>query len=231
MTATGLDLDLEEFLADVERAMRASGRIIPGNGAYVETRRPQTLREAMQWETAGNQTLELMAGWTEKLCRAYRERGSRDPSKNIFIGPTGCGKTKLSKFVFSYANSVGGDIYREGKYQAGRTPYAIFVSWRRLCASGGDQEWEDFVKFDVSGALMVVIDDIGAETDQFKGGASTARLQHVLEVAERKWLLITTNVKPDKWASIWGARVASRLEACTKRIIPDDVPDYRKKQR
>jgi len=80
----------------------------------------------------------------------------------------------------------------------------------------------------VRGLDLLVLDDLGAETDRYRSGVPTARLQRVLELMEHRWLLITTNVPKDKWRERWDQRICSRLEA-SAYISLFHVPDYRPK--
>ena len=118
----------------------------------------------------------------------------------------------------------------ENGYWGGAIPQAIFWRWQQL-ADLEEEEWKgaflDIIGDDrVAGADLVILDDVGAETDKFKSGAPTARFQTVMEALEHRWLLITTNVPKAKWRERWDGRIASRMEA-SAFVSLFNVPDYR----
>ena len=71
---------------------------------------------------------------------------------------------------------------------------------------------------------LLVIDDIGAEYDPSK--IATEKLYLLLEHRERKWMVLTTNVPPEKWEEKFERRISSRLLRNSHIVALDKVPDY-----
>ena len=86
-------------------------------------------------------------------------------------------------------------------------------------------QWDD-IEVATQRARMVLIDDVGSETDRFRTGEPAERLRVILDLCAGKWLLITTNVPKAKFADVFDVRVQSRLE---RAVVLDrvGVPDYR----
>lgn len=78
---------------------------------------------------------------------------------------------------------------------------------------------------DVCDASLVIVDDLGTETDQFRSGAPTQRLCELLNACERKHLWATTNVPPAGWAAKWDQRVEDRLLSADVVVVK--APSYR----
>ena len=100
-----------------------------------------------------------------------------------------------------------------------------YADWPKLVEITDDAEYEDAAR-DLREADVVLLDDVGAETDRFKSGAPTSRLRRILSDLENRWVLITTNLMPDQFLGRWDARVASRLSAARVFNAPN-TPDYR----
>lgn len=64
---------------------------------------------------------------------------------------------------------------------------------------------------EVRGCSLLILDDVGIETDVFKSGLPTARLCELLNERVGKFTVITTNVPLGSWAPRWDARVEDRL--------------------
>lgn len=144
----------------------------------------------------------------------------------VIGGPVGTGKTMLAKVVLRCAMSqtLMPDIRASRK--STHTPEAHMLKWVELgCDEHSEKDFGERLENFVRAATLVVIDDIGAESDRYKSGVSRNRLLRVLEVCEKKWLFATTNLKPDQYESRYDERVSSRLRGAVSVWI--DAPDYR----
>jgi DNA replication protein DnaC len=79
---------------------------------------------------------------------------------------------------------------------------------------------------DLGRCQLIVLDDLGAETDRFRSGTPAARLRRLLEQSQNKWLIATTNTPKAEWPNVFDNRVASRLSAA-RVITTTGIPDYR----
>ena len=172
-----------------------------------------------------------LAMTAESFCRQSIRSAIRPTRWLVFGGHTGCGKTHAAKAVLRRFRACRIWAWEQG-YWGGAIPNATFWRWQKL-ADMEEAGWRDAFEEirgseAVRGADLLILDDVGAETDRYKSGVPTARLQQVLEAMERRWLLITTNVPRDQWTKRWDQRIASRLSAAAY-VSLFNVPDYRPK--
>jgi DNA replication protein DnaC len=78
---------------------------------------------------------------------------------------------------------------------------------------------------EVDESSMVIIDDIGTETDRYRTGIPCSRLCQLLDHCRNKWLWITTNKHPNEWATTWDKRVEDRMLAGDVLVL--DAPSWR----
>lgn len=94
----------------------------------------------------------------------------------------------------------GGRAWRE-------FPRMLYVDWPHQVnefKSGNYGLMQDMLSFG-----LLVLDDIGAEHDPSKNG--TDHLCQILSQRERKFTVITTNIKPEFWPEKFDTRIADRL--------------------
>jgi DNA polymerase III delta prime subunit len=171
-----------------------------------------------------------LAMTAEAFCRHSIRNTNRRVKWLILGGMTGCGKTHAAKRISRRFKDCRSWAWEKQFWPA--MPNAEFWRWQELA----DMEEDDWKRVcqeidgvgQVRGIDLLVLDDVGAETDRFKSGVPTARLQQVMDTMEHRWLLITTNVPKDQWAERWDKRIASRMEA-SSYISLFNVPDYRPK--
>lgn len=171
------------------------------------------------------QGVTRMATWVEWwLRRAARNEQDGQSKWMILSGPTGTGKTHILKACTRFFDHHAIDLY--GVYW--RTPPGVFMNrWVSMTSRSKIDQWSDYMR-DIRKASIVFIDDIGAQSDTYKGGEGNFRLQNILDVMEGKWCLLTTNYLQATWEKRFGPRCASRL-AASKRCETIGVPDYRSK--
>lgn len=151
---------------------------------------------------------------------------NRRPQWLVLSGGTGCGKTLLAKRALRVIRETSLDAYNAGLWgDRGRTCTTAQADWPRLVEITDDADYEDAAR-DLREADVVLLDDVGAETDRFKSGAPASRLRRLLSDLEHKWVLITTNLLPTQFMGRWDARVASRLSAAHV-FNASNIPDYR----
>lgn len=141
-----------------------------------------------------------------------------------FVGQTGTGKTMVAKAIHAYVGSRQILAWSVGWLPDTRLSAPVYLDWPMLCrkdSSVFDARLDEFV-----GAHLVVIDDLGAESEKFKNGESQERLLEVLQQSKDKWLIVTTNVLPIRWREVFGQRCADRLLA-GNHVDLSGVPSYR----
>lgn len=167
----------------------------------------------------------MLARACERFCgRMLREM--RDKGTWMVVGgQTGCGKSHVAKAVAHYWDTHKIDAWHRGWLgTSSHLPNAEFVLWT-LALNAEEREWKDWLQ-GIKEARLVVLDDLGAESDRFRSGKNTERLLSVLNSIERKWVLITTNVQGNQWVKVWDQRVADRLKGAVYLDL-FKVPSYR----
>lgn len=134
-------------------------------------------------------------------------KNEQGPKLLVLVGDTGRGKTHCAKRLSAWAGHVAISAWEAGKWR--RPPTIAFHEWSTIAAKD-QQEWFDWIQVNSEEDLLI-IDDIGTETDRFKSREPVERLRLLLSRRESKWTVITTNISPDEWRNTWDARVEDRL--------------------
>lgn len=145
---------------------------------------------------------------------------------NVVSGTVGTAKTRCARALHAYCGTAGAEAYYRGHWKGDSFPRSIFIEWLTVAEPDKCDEREfDWIVRDAERASMVIIDDIGTETDRYKTGIPTQRLCHILNRIEKKFCYITTNKKPTVWAEIWDLRVEDRL--LNSNLIEVNAPSFR----
>lgn len=146
----------------------------------------------------------------------------------VIVGAVGCGKTHVAKALRRWAERLAFDAWAAEWHKNNPTaiPVILFQEWIDFASpeSCSDEEFREFIR-DVDAASLVIVDDIGIECDQFKSGIPAQRLCQLLNACEGKFLLLTTNVRPNEWQKKWDQRVEDRL--LSGETIQINSPSYR----
>lgn len=118
------------------------------------------------------------------------------------------------------------DAWARGWIPGDHLPNAEFVIWP-LAAEAPRYEWKDWLA-GIRSARVVLFDDVGSESDRFRSGEPAERLREALEAVERKWVVLTTNIEPNRWSARFDQRVADRLNKAA-HVSLEHVPSYRGK--
>lgn len=149
----------------------------------------------------------------------------RDPQIGrllILCGPNGTGKTHCAKAVDRWVDKVGGSRLRMRRFNDVGPMSCQYVFWPRFLDVLKNGQWESVEEHfhaDVS-----VLDDVGAGHDPSKMGVD--KLCQILSLREKRWTLVTTNVKPSEWVEKFDLRTASRFTRSSTIIDLSGVPEY-----
>lgn len=149
----------------------------------------------------------------------------------VIHGAFGTGKSHVMRWVVRAFNDWIWDFILSGKTKWGssRKPLAYAVNWSKFVRQG-EHENANTSLLDLRSVDLLAVDDIGSESDQFRGGANLSLLRDLLEDSRNKWVMISTNVVPGSWAKVFGPRVADRLSAAVF-VDLTGVPSYRPKKK
>lgn len=169
--------------------------------------------------------IRKMAIWLESFLRAACMNCRQKGTGMVIYGPVGTGKSHGIKRVKRYLESYAIDIYSLGSWPRGsRIPSTCFAVWSRKAQleNGSFEDWFE----DAKDAAWIILDDVGSEVDQYKSGAPAERLRRVLELARNRWMILTTNVPPEKWTSAFDERAVDRMRGMHLLDL-SGVPSYR----
>lgn len=146
----------------------------------------------------------------------------------ILVGHVGCGKTVLGERLIEWARAVAVTSYDRAYWPS--PPAVGFLRWQDIAdqLETGKQSMEETVA-QAAAETLLVIDDIGADSDRFKSGKSTDALAYLLTRRQgRGFTVLTTNIAQEAWASRWDARVEDRLLRNSTVIDMSECPSWAK---
>lgn len=169
-------------------------------------------------------SIQEMADLAESFCGRWFRRRMRSHWQ-IVVGPPGCGKTHVLRKIGHWVRAASQSAW-EGEWRGKSLPSAIEIDWLTIASPEkcDDRSFEDIIR-DVDESSLVLLDDIGTETDQYRTGVPVQRLCHLLNRCEQKWMWINTNISPSHWSSKWDNRVEDRLLGGT--VYTNTAPSYR----
>jgi len=151
-------------------------------------------------------------------CRQLELGGLKATPKLLVIcGNNGTGKSKTLRGLFDYFRACRMEAWGRGFWKLG-PPDVKLADWSRWAtlplteADGGRPLFEDLFDPDV-----LLLDDVGVDTDRFRSGEALVNLTTLLTRREGKWTALTTNYLPETWVGTdaapgrFGKRVGDRL--------------------
>lgn len=169
--------------------------------------------------------VQKLANAAQVFAKAWfaRKQGNR---WRVVTGSVGTGKSRVARRLDKWFAASAYTAWEGWKDGSSRLPSIVFIEWSQVGSTDTcDQRDWDFFVADVEHASVVIIDDVGVETDRFRSSIPTERLCHVLNRCDGKFLWLNTNLAPQEWATRWDARVEDRLLA--GQIIEVNAPSYR----
>jgi DNA replication protein DnaC len=168
-----------------------------------------------------------LARWAEWFIR----RGSHNLREKghglVVVGPPGTGKSHAAKRILRWFQAYSVDLWFSRKWT--HPPKSVFVDWAALCEKDKEEAFDEAL-YQIAEADVVILDDVGSESDKFKSGAGVSRLRRVLSLCEHKWLYVNANIPNERWDTSLDARVSDRLTAL-HYLDMSGAPSYRPKLR
>ena len=182
----------------------------------------------------------MLCKWAGYFVRRTLRNERGDGTALVLEGPTGTGKTTVGRFCarafrdYALESTLHEFIPGHEKTETNRCrwykrspiPSVAFVDWSSYCRKVDRKETGPHVIDEALQCQVIILDDVGAEADQFKSGSHTAELRDFLEECANKWLLVSMNIARAQWRKAFGERVASRLSA-SRSFDTTGIPDFR----
>lgn len=174
----------------------------------MKIQRPLRNEWQRKWLTmdAYSPDIQILADFVEAFAGRFAHY-SKQNRHAVVVGATGIGKTHAAKKLVAWAEKLKITLYYQHTWK--KIPRIEFFQWNAI-ALLSRPEFQLWVN-DRTETDLIVLDDVGAESDTFKSGEPTARLGEFLDTFSERWLFVTTNIPVEKWNSVWDARVADRL--------------------
>lgn len=183
-------------------------------------------RKLLQLDESHHPKVANMALAAEWYVRALSVNDISRGRSIVFSGSPGCGKTKVARRIYKFSSAWGADLilaHRAFHWAS------LWVDWPKVAESDDESDFSD-ISQQIESATLVVLDDVGSESDRFKNGVPASRLRRVLTSIEKQkiWCVVTTNLSKEKMLDNYDARGADRLEAFQWMEL-GEVPSYRRK--
>lgn len=134
----------------------------------------------------------------------------RNPRCLTICGESGVGKTYFMKRLEAWAGSMRMQAWEVGGWK-GNPPLIWRVYWPDLVASYQDQgKWDDLLP-SLAEPSLLLMDDVGKESDRYKSGDNKRILISVLSHRQYKWSVISTNKRPENFSKDWDFATEDRL--------------------
>lgn len=188
---------------------------------------PEWRRRTFRLDETHHPKVERLSRWGEwflrRACLNVRDKGTW----LVISGKTGTGKSHVGSIVLQFFNDHAVDLAL-CKAWPNRVPKGVFVDWSSVVRRLKGRERIEDVLCDALESQLVILDDIGSESDQFKSGEGADALRWFLEKCESKFMLITANYGPKEWTTRFDARVADRLDSA-HHFDTTGIPSFRPK--
>lgn len=151
--------------------------------------------------------IQNLADVVEKFCGRWF-RNDTNQSLLVLAGENGCGKTHVASSIIRFAYAAGLKALDAGGWNAGgRVPMASFAYWPEIADAFKAGEYGSLEE--MKDCDLLILDDLGAEHDPSKN--ATDKLCQILSRRERKFTVVTMNIKPEEWPEKFDTRVADRM--------------------
>lgn len=140
----------------------------------------------------------------------------------VIHGENGTGKTHCLKAVERWYWKAGRTALFVPRDDVVRVPELQCWTWPKLLDHLKEGGWS--VVDELCQCELLLLDELGGGHDPSFVGVD--KLCQILSAREKKWTLVTTNIRPDAFEEKFDRRVASRLLRNSIVIDLSEVEDY-----
>ncbi len=156
------------------------------------------------------------------FCREY----ALDPQRGrllVIYGNNGVGKSLVAKGISDWAFKARTNFKKViiGPGEV-KVPDVMHAHWPRFIDMLKTGDWDKVS--DAIKVCLLVLDEVGGAHDP--SGMGTDKLCSILSHREDKWTVITTNLTPDAWETVFDRRIASRFFRNAVHVELNNVSDY-----
>ncbi len=167
--------------------------------------------------------MQTLATEAEAFCSRWF---SNDTNKSllVIVGVYGNGKTHTAKAIHRFCSAAAVPAFETMRWGNSKLPSASFIAWPAAADAFAEKQFglmQDAFETD-----LVILDDVGAETDQYKSGICKDKLCQILSRRERKFTVITTNISPANWETQLDGRINDRLLRNSVVVDISSVPSF-----
>jgi DNA replication protein DnaC len=127
----------------------------------------------------------------------------------VLTGDTGTCKSHVADKIHKFCRAAALRAFDSGRHGRSSIPSVAFLHWPTSASKFFDKSIANAIVEDASNATLRIIDDIGAEKDQWDDAKD--KLCQILSRSDEKFTVVTTNIAPKDWAAKFDIRVADRL--------------------
>lgn len=150
--------------------------------------------------------IQELADQAESFCSRWHHN-TPAPSLFILVGGYGCGKTHTAKAIAKFCRFDSLTAFETNAWGNTQVPRVTFMSWPEIANEISDNKNEWLA--DAVDCELLVLDDVGAENDPWKRCAD--KLCQILSRREKKFTVLTTNIKPESWPTQFDGRITDRF--------------------
>lgn len=153
-----------------------------------------------------NPLIQELADKVESFCSRWYQNAPVN-SLLVLVGGYGCGKTHTAKAVARFCRISSLSAFETKAWGNAQVPRTTFMPWPEIANEIAESKNEWLT--DAIDCELLVLDDVGAENDPWKRCAD--KLCQILSRREKKFTILTTNIKPESWPAQFDGRITDRL--------------------
>lgn len=170
--------------------------------------------------------IQELADIAQAFCRRWCHNEAT-PSLLVMVGESGRAKTHVAKRIQTFCDGASIFARDTGRWMnddrtCPHAPQVFYCPWPWAVDEFKKGEYwpvDLLIKTD-----LAILDDVGAEHDPSKNACN--KLCQILSRREKRFTVVTTNIRPEHWANHFESRVDDRLLRNSEIVDLTGVPAY-----